>query len=125
MIKKFLYFFNKNQKTSLLLLSGFMFISTILEMIGLKNRFHHQPGKLSGGEQQRIAVARSVILEPKLILADEPTGNLDPYTATEIEDILLRFNKENCMTLIIATHNRKFASRIGHQMELRDGQLLL
>jgi lipoprotein-releasing system ATP-binding protein len=96
----------------------------LLAMMGLKDRSRHQPGKLSGGEQQRVAVARSVILEPKLILADEPTGDLDPHTGEEIEEILFRLNREKSAALIVATHNRQFAHKLGCQMELREGQLL-
>lgn len=96
---------------------------SLLEAVGLKNRVSHRPGKLSGGEQQRVAVARSVILEPRLILADEPTGDLDPDTAEEVQDLLFRLNQERGMALVVATHNRGFAAKIGTRMELRDGRL--
>ncbi len=95
----------------------------LLEMVGLKDRQSHPPGKLSGGEQQRVAVARSMILEPKLILADEPTGDLDPHTGEEIEKLLFRLNEERGVALIVATHNWQFARRIGRQVELREGRL--
>jgi len=95
----------------------------LLEMVGLKDRTDHPPGKLSGGEQQRVAVARSLILEPKLIMADEPTGDLDPHTGEEIEKLLFRLNEERGVALIVATHNWQFARRIGRQMELREGRL--
>jgi lipoprotein-releasing system ATP-binding protein len=95
----------------------------LLELVGLKARVSHRPGKLSGGEQQRVAVARSVILAPRLILADEPTGDLDPHTGEEIEDLLFRLNQEQGIALVVATHNRRFATRIGRQMELREGRL--
>ena len=95
----------------------------LLELVGLKARMSHRPGKLSGGEQQRVAVARSVILTPRLILADEPTGNLDSHTGEEIEDLLFRLNQEQGIALVVATHNRRFATRIGRQMELREGRL--
>ena len=95
----------------------------LLETVGLKERVDHRPGKLSGGEQQRVAVARSVILEPKLILADEPTGDLDARTGQEVQDLLFRLNQEAGIALVVATHNRGFAERIGRQMELREGRL--
>ncbi len=95
----------------------------LLESVGLKDRMVHRPGKLSGGEQQRVAVARSVILEPKLILADEPTGSLDFRIGEEVQELLFQLNEERRVALIVATHNREFARKIGRQMELRDGQL--
>lgn len=95
----------------------------LLESVGLKDRMNHRPGKLSGGEQQRVAVARSVILEPKLILADEPTGSLDIRIGEEVQELLFRLNEERRVALIVATHNREFAKKIGRQMELRNGQL--
>ncbi|OGP20468.1 MAG: ABC transporter ATP-binding protein [Deltaproteobacteria bacterium GWA2_57_13] len=95
----------------------------LLEAVGLKDRVTHRPGKLSGGEQQRVAVARSTILEPRLILADEPTGDLDPRTGEEVQDLLFRLNEERGVALVVATHNRRFAAKIGAQMELRDGGL--
>jgi lipoprotein-releasing system ATP-binding protein len=95
----------------------------LLEGVGLKERISHRPGKLSGGEQQRVAVARAVVLQPKLILADEPTGSLDIRIAEEVQELLFRLNEERGVALIVATHNRDFARRIGRQMELRDGRL--
>lgn len=95
----------------------------LLEMVGLRDRMTHRPGKLSGGEQQRVAVARSVILKPRLLLADEPTGDLDPHTGEEIENLLFRLNEEKRVAFIVATHNRQFAARIGRRMELRGGRL--
>jgi lipoprotein-releasing system ATP-binding protein len=95
----------------------------LIEMVGLQHRMTHRPGKLSGGEQQRVAVARSVILEPRLLLADEPTGDLDSGTGEEIQGLLFRLNQEKGIAFIVATHNRRFASRIGKQMELREGRL--
>jgi lipoprotein-releasing system ATP-binding protein len=95
----------------------------LLDLVGLKNRMSHRPGKLSGGEQQRVAVARSVVLEPKLILADEPTGSLDLRIGEEVQELLFHLNEKNGVSLVIATHNREFAQRIGRQAELRDGRL--
>jgi lipoprotein-releasing system ATP-binding protein len=95
----------------------------LLELVGLKDRVRHRPGKLSGGEQQRVAVARSVVLEPHLVLGDEPTGDLDPHTGEEIQNLLLRLNEERGVALIIATHNHQLAARLGRRLELRNGQL--
>ena len=77
----------------------------------------------SGGEQQRVAVARAVVLKPKMILADEPTGSLDVRIGEEVQDLLFRLNEEQGVALVIATHNREFAERIGRQVELREGRL--
>ena len=96
----------------------------LLEKVGLKDRVHHRPGKLSGGEQQRVAVARSVILQPKLILADEPTGSLDLRIGAEVQDLLFRLNEEKGIALIVATHNREFAEKIGRRVELQTGRLV-
>jgi lipoprotein-releasing system ATP-binding protein len=96
----------------------------LLEVVGLKDRLHHRPGKLSGGEQQRVAVARAVILKPKLVLADEPTGSLDLRIGEEVQDLLFRLNAEHNIALVVATHNRDFAEKIGRRMELKDGFLL-
>ena len=95
----------------------------LLEMVGLKDRMSHRPGKLSGGEQQRVAVARSVVLQPKLILADEPTGSLDFRIGEEVQELLFRVNAENGAALVVATHNREFAAKIGRQAVLKAGQL--
>ena len=97
----------------------------LLEMVGLKHRMSHRPGKLSGGEQQRVAVARSVILQPKLVLADEPTGSLDLRIGEEVQDLLFELNEQQGIALIIATHNREFARKIGRQMELKAGKVEL
>ena len=96
----------------------------LLEVVGLKDRLHHRPGKLSGGEQQRVAVARAVILKPKLVLADEPTGSLDLRIGEEVQDLLFRLNVEHNIALVVATHNRDFAEKIGRRVELKDGFLL-
>jgi lipoprotein-releasing system ATP-binding protein len=95
----------------------------LLETVGLKNRMNHRPGKLSGGEQQRVAVARAVILQPKLVLADEPTGSLDLRIGEEVQDLLFQLNQERGIALVIATHNREFAKKIGRQVELKAGKL--
>ena len=95
----------------------------MLEMVGLKERVKHLPSLLSGGEQQRVAIARALINKPAIILADEPTGNLDSKTGEEITILLKKLNDEHKMTFILITHseyNRKFASRI---MNIKDGKL--
>lgn len=97
----------------------------LLELVGLRDRKSHRPGKLSGGEQQRVAVARAVILKPRLVLADEPTGSLDMRIGEEVQELLFRLNEEHNIALIIATHNREFAARIGRRAELKAGQLIL
>jgi len=95
----------------------------LLTLVGLKERMSHRPGKLSGGEQQRVAVARAVILKPKLVLADEPTGSLDLRIGEEVQNLLFRLNEENRIALIVATHNRQFAEKIGRCVELTAGAL--
>jgi len=97
----------------------------LLELVGLKDRLTHRPGKLSGGEQQRVAVARAVILKPRLLLADEPTGSLDLRIGEEVQDLLFRLNEENNIALIVATHNHEFAEKIGRRAELKSGELIL
>jgi lipoprotein-releasing system ATP-binding protein len=95
----------------------------LLESVGLKDRMSHRPGKLSGGEQQRVAVARAVILQPSLVLADEPTGSLDLRIGEEVHELLFQLNQEKKIALVVATHNREFADKIGRRVELRDGRL--
>jgi len=95
----------------------------LLERVGLKDRVDHRPYELSGGEQQRVAIARALINEPKLILADEPTGNLDSHTGEEIIDLLVSLRSEKQTTLIIATHDARVAARAPRIIELVDGQV--
>jgi lipoprotein-releasing system ATP-binding protein len=95
--------------------------SELLERIGLGDRMHHKPGELSGGEQQRVAVARALIMNPELVLADEPTGNLDSHTGAEVFDMLLELNTHMKTTLIMVTHNEEFARRMPRCITLRDG----
>jgi ABC-type lipoprotein export system ATPase subunit len=95
----------------------------LLARVGLKERMEHKPYELSGGEQQRVAIARSLINEPQLILADEPTGNLDSHTGGEIIDLLCSLRTEKQTTLIIATHDAKVAARAPRVIELLDGEI--
>jgi ABC-type lipoprotein export system ATPase subunit len=95
----------------------------LLALVGLKDRLYHRPYELSGGEQQRVALARSLINDPHLILADEPTGNLDSHTGDEIIDLLCSIKNERNTTLVIATHDNKVAERAERSITLVDGQI--
>jgi len=95
----------------------------LLTRVGLQGRLDHKPSELSGGEQQRVAIARALINEPELLLADEPTGNLDSHTGGEIIELLKSLRPEKNMTLIIATHDAKVASSAPRVIELVDGQI--
>lgn len=95
---------------------------TILNLVGLKERLSHKPGELSGGEQQRVAVARALVLGPKVLLADEPTGNLDTKTGESVFDLLQELNQIKGVTLIIVTHNLKLAEKMTRQIQLIDGK---
>lgn len=95
----------------------------ILTTVGLKERLAHKPGELSGGEQQRVAVARALVLEPKVLLADEPTGNLDTKTGESIFTLLRELNQEKGVTLIMVTHNLKLAGELPRQIHLVDGRV--
>jgi len=94
-----------------------------LSKLGLEHRMEHQPAQLSGGEQQRVAIARALVSRPKIILADEPTGNLDPETANRIFDLLLERAQELNAGLLMATHNLELASRLDRQLELKEGRV--
>jgi ABC-type lipoprotein export system ATPase subunit len=95
----------------------------LLVRVGLKDRMDHKPYELSGGEQQRVAIARALINEPELLLADEPTGNLDSQTGGEIIELLKNLRAERQTTLVIATHDTKVASRAERVVELVDGKI--
>ena len=97
---------------------------SILTLVGLKERLPHKPGELSGGEQQRVAVARALVLEPKVLLADEPTGNLDTKTGESVFDLLQEINQIKGVTLIVVTHNLKLAEKLSRQIQLVDGKAL-
>ena len=94
----------------------------VLTLVGLKERLSHKPGELSGGEQQRVAVARGLVLEPKVLLADEPTGNLDTKTGESVFDLLQELNRIKEVTLIVVTHNLKLAEKLSRQIQLIDGK---
>ena len=95
----------------------------LLDMVGLKGRMHHKPGELSGGEQQRVAIARALILNPAIILADEPTGNLDSKTGADIVELMQRLNRERDKTFIIVTHDRRIADNTERSLYLKEGRL--
>jgi len=96
----------------------------LLEEVGLGGRADHYPAQLSGGEQQRVAIARAVALAPPVLLADEPTGNLDSTTGEQIIDVLLALNRERGSTLLLVTHDAALAARAGRAIALRDGRLV-
>jgi lipoprotein-releasing system ATP-binding protein len=95
----------------------------LLMDVGLGDRMTHKPGELSGGEQQRVAVARALIMAPDILLADEPTGNLDTETGKIIEDLLINLHKDRRVTLIVVTHNPSLAKRMSNSVGLRDGRI--
>ena len=95
----------------------------LLDKLKLSHRLNHRPAELSGGEQQRVAIARALANSPKLLLADEPTGNLDPNTAEEVFDMLLSIIKETGLAALIATHNMELAARMNRQLKLADGKI--
>ncbi len=97
---------------------------TLLKEVGLSNRLNHKPGELSGGEQQRVAVARALMNKPDLILADEPTGNLDERTGEEIHELLEHLNRDQEASFLIATHNPRLAERMDRVVRIADGRIL-
>ena len=96
---------------------------SLLEEVGLADRAEHLPGQLSGGEQQRVAIARALVIEPRVVLADEPTGNLDSATGAEIVELLTRVAQEHGQTIVIVTHNPEVSTRAQRVLRMQDGHL--
>lgn len=95
----------------------------LLTEVGLKERISHRPGELSGGEQQRVALARALVLSPKLLLADEPTGNLDSNTSEAIHELFFEINRKHGTTIVVVTHNPAFAQSMPRIVTMRDGRI--
>jgi len=96
----------------------------LLSEVGLSERLYHRPGELSGGEQQRVAVARALMLDPKVVLADEPTGNLDTQTGDDLFRLMMELNRKG-ITFIIVTHNEALASQCGRIIRMKDGMIVM
>ncbi len=95
----------------------------LLDQVGLTGRVSHRPSELSGGEQQRVAVARALANKPLVVLADEPTGNLDTHTAEQLHDLFFRLRDEHRVAMVVATHNRELADRADRVLQMKDGRL--
>jgi len=95
----------------------------LLDEVGLSERLTHRPGELSGGEQQRVALARALLMEPKLVLADEPTGNLDSQTSDSVQSLIFDLNQRHGITFLIVTHSRDFAAMMPRQVSMKDGRI--
>jgi lipoprotein-releasing system ATP-binding protein len=112
-----LMLYGKNRKDAMLI------SEPLLERVGLKGRLSHRPGLLSGGERQRVAIARALVMDPKILLADEPTGNLDNKNASLVNELILELTVEKGMAAVVATHNAKLASLLDRRLKLENGQL--
>jgi putative ABC transport system ATP-binding protein len=99
-------------------------VKTALELVGLTNRIHHRPGQLSGGQQQRVGIARAIVTDPALIVADEPTGDLDAHAAEEILNLLCELRKALHKTILLVTHDPRAAQRADRLLHLEKGQLV-
>lgn len=97
---------------------------SLLEAVGLADHRHKKPGALSGGQQQRVAIARALMSNPALLLADEPTGNLDTHTADEVFELFRRFNRERGLTVLVVTHDPRLADRCDREIKLVDGRIV-
>ncbi len=95
----------------------------LLDEVGLSHRLTHRPGELSGGEQQRVALARALLMEPSLILADEPTGNLDSASSDAVQDLFFELNRSHGTTFLIVTHSRDFAAMMPRRVSMKDGRI--
>jgi len=98
--------------------------ATLLTRLGLGDRLTHRPGELSGGEQQRVALGRALLLRPRLLLADEPTGNLDTKTGREMHELFFELNRELGMTILIVTHNDELAAKTPRRLRMADGLIV-
>ena len=96
----------------------------VLSYLKLENRLEHRPGELSGGEQQRVAIARGIVNSPAVLLADEPTGNLDPHTSDEVFELLLNTGKKIGLSVLVVTHNHELAKRMDKTVKLDEGLII-
>ncbi len=96
----------------------------MLESVRMSHRLKHRPGELSGGEQQRVAIARALVMQPKLLLADEPTGNLDTRTSEQIHELLFQLNSQHRITMLVVTHNMDLARQMPRKIRMADGRLI-